>query len=70
MIGNQPNEKRGGKEGASEECHDVLAQARVAKERETKQDDAKREERVYMKERHRGVQRELDPEWQPRKHSG
>src|SRR6202011_308179 len=61
MVGDEPDKKSSGDEGAGEEERDVLAHCPIAEGRKENEDAAECEKCVHMKERHRSIQRELDP---------
>src|SRR4029077_19803059 len=64
MVGDEPDKKSSGDEGAGEEERDVLAHCLIAEGRKENEDAAECEKCVHMKERHRSIQRELDPKWE------
>src|SRR3989442_8403977 len=64
MIANEPDKKRRWNQSAQHERENVSTNLRVAGHKETHEHNAKCHERVEMKERHRGIKRELNPKRQ------
>ena len=64
MIANEPDKKRRWNQGAQHKRENVSTNLRIAGHKETHEHNAKRHERVEMKERHRGIKRELNPKRQ------
>src|SRR6266478_3045591 len=61
MIANEPDKKRRWNQSAQHERENVSTNLRITGHKETHEHNAERHERVEMKERHRGVQRKLNP---------
>src|SRR5438132_7776453 len=64
MIANEPDKKRRWNQSAQDERENVATNLRIAGHKETYEHNAKCHERVEMKERHRGIKRELNPKRQ------
>src|SRR5437660_10750182 len=64
MIANEPDKKRRWNQSAQHERENVSTNLRIAGHKETHEHNAKRHERVEMKERHRGIKLELNPKRQ------
>src|ERR1700736_4887686 len=64
MIANGPDKKGCRKQCDKKQRHNVSSDWHVADDEKTDEQNTERHERVDVKERHRGVNRELEPERQ------
>src|SRR5882724_872218 len=61
MIANEPDKKCRRNQSAQHEREEMSTNLRITRHKETHEHDAKGHEGVEMKERHRGIKRELNP---------